>query len=159
MPFRTTRILSWRLLIWKKKGKTSRVTRLRMWVGSHWHLEQWLFYRRREWRPLSERSQEMEKPRVDVSVAVQLLLFPFFFLLGCAGLCCSAFQRLLQQQYEGYSVCCVQAQMPQGMWDLSSPIRGQICIPCIRRWTLNPRTTREVRTRLYTRLLQCFHLA
>ena len=60
----------------------------------------------------------MEKPRVDVSVAVQLLLFPFFFLLGCAGLCCSAFQRLLQQQYEGYSVCCVQAQMPQGMWDL-----------------------------------------
>ena len=51
MPSRTTRILSWSLLIRERKGTASWVTRLRVWVGSHWHLEQWLSHRRREWRP------------------------------------------------------------------------------------------------------------
>ena len=31
-----------------------------------------------------------------------------------------------------------------GMWDLSSPTRGKNCTPCIRRWSLNHWSTKEV---------------
>ena len=33
---------------------------------------------------------------------------------------------------------------PQGMWDLSSPTRNQICTLCIGRWTLDHWTSKEV---------------
>ena len=33
---------------------------------------------------------------------------------------------------------------PQSTWDLSSPTRGWTCASCIRRWSLNHQTTREV---------------
>ena len=36
------------------------------------------------------------------------------------------------------------AQLPQGMWDLSSPTRDQTHMPCIGRQTPNHGTTREV---------------
>ena len=42
------------------------------------------------------------------------------------------------------SIYGAQVQLPQGMWDLSSLTRGQICIPCTRRQILNHWTTGEV---------------
>ena len=42
------------------------------------------------------------------------------------------------------SSCHARAYLLHGMWDLSSPTRDQIHIPCIARWILNPWTTREV---------------
>ena len=44
----------------------------------------------------------------------------------------------------GLSSYGVRAQLPRSMWDLSSPTRDQTCVPCIGRWILNHRTTREV---------------
>ena len=38
----------------------------------------------------------------------------------------------------------MQAYLPQGMWDLSSPTRDQTCVPCIPRQILNRWTTKEV---------------
>ena len=40
--------------------------------------------------------------------------------------------------------CGMWAQLPHGMWDLSSPTRDQIHVPCIGRQILNHWTTREV---------------
>ena len=42
------------------------------------------------------------------------------------------------------STCSARAQLFHGMWDLSSPIRDQACIPCIASRLLNHWTTREV---------------
>ena len=42
------------------------------------------------------------------------------------------------------SSCGAWAQLLPGMWDLSSLTRDRICMPCIARWILNHRTTREV---------------
>ena len=42
------------------------------------------------------------------------------------------------------SSCIVRAQLPRGVWDLSTPTRDQTHIPCIGRWILNHWTTREV---------------
>ena len=42
------------------------------------------------------------------------------------------------------SSCGAGAQLPHGMWDLSSPTRDQTRVPCIGRWILNHWTTREV---------------
>ena len=33
---------------------------------------------------------------------------------------------------------------PHGMWDPSSPTRGQTCVPCIGRWSLNHWSTRGI---------------
>ena len=44
----------------------------------------------------------------------------------------------------GLSSCSKQAQLPWGMWDLSSLTRGGTCILCIARWIYNHWTTREV---------------
>ena len=59
----------------------------------------------------------------------------FFFEGGCAG-------SLLQ--CVAFSSCSMWASLPCHMWDLSSPTRDQICIPCIGRWILNHGPTREV---------------
>ena len=40
--------------------------------------------------------------------------------------------------------CGTQAQLPHGMWDLSSQTRVQTCVPCLGRQILNHWTTREV---------------
>ena len=42
------------------------------------------------------------------------------------------------------SSCGTQAQLPQGMWDLSSLTRDWTHIPCTARWILNHWTAREV---------------
>ena len=42
------------------------------------------------------------------------------------------------------SHCGAQAQLPRGLWYLSSLTRDQIHVPCIRRQILNHWTTREV---------------
>ena len=42
------------------------------------------------------------------------------------------------------SSCGTWAQLPRGMWDLSSPTRDGTRIPCIGRWILYHWTTREV---------------
>ena len=42
------------------------------------------------------------------------------------------------------SSCGSQAQLPRGMWDLSSPTRHPTRVPCMGRRTLNHWTTREV---------------
>ena len=44
------------------------------------------------------------------------------------------------------SIYGAQVQLTQGMWDLSSLTRGQICIPCTRRQVLSHWTSREVPT-------------
>ena len=43
-----------------------------------------------------------------------------------------------------YCFCLFWFFWPQGMWDLSSPTRNQICIPCIQRQSLNYWTARQV---------------
>ena len=40
--------------------------------------------------------------------------------------------------------CGAWAQLPHGMWDLSSLTRDRTHVPCIGRWILNHWTTREV---------------
>ena len=47
------------------------------------------------------------------------------------------------------SSCRTWAEMPHGMWDISSPTRDQTHVPCIGRWMLNYWTTREVPDCLY----------
>ena len=42
------------------------------------------------------------------------------------------------------SSCGTQAQLPCGMWDLSSPTRDRTCVPCLGRQILYHWTTREV---------------
>ena len=44
----------------------------------------------------------------------------------------------------GFSSCRMQASLPHGMRDLSSPTRAQTLVPCIGRRILNHWTTREV---------------
>ena len=43
-----------------------------------------------------------------------------------------------------FSSCGIQAQLPQGMGDLSSPTRNQAPIPCIGRWIPSHWATKEV---------------
>ena len=66
---------------------------------------------------------------------------PFFFL-AISGLSWSMQDCSLC--YMGFSSCGIQAQLPQGMWDLVSPARDQTHIPWTGRGILNHWTTREV---------------
>ena len=72
-----------------------------------------------------------------------IYFFKFISLFGCFS------KRALLQLWcmgsrAGLSICSLGAQLLQGMWDLSSPIRGQTCVPSTGRRILNHRTTREV---------------
>ena len=58
----------------------------------------------------------------------------------CSGFSCGGVQAL---GHVGFSDCGIRAQLPQGMWDLSSWTRDRTCVPCIGRQTPNHWTTRE----------------
>ena len=70
------------------------------------------------------------------------------FLMGCVdtraaapGLRSCGTQAL---EHSGFSSWDAQAELLQGMWDLSSPSRDRTHISCIARWILNHWATREV---------------
>ena len=66
-----------------------------------------------------------------------------FWLLPSCGACVP---ERVASVYVAYrlSSCGVWAQLPHGIWDLSSPVRDRTSIPCIGRQILNHWTTREV---------------
>ena len=63
-------------------------------------------------------------------------------LLWCVG--SSSWRSVSLVEARGLSSCGAWAQLPHGMWDLSSLTRDQTHIPCIGRWILNHWTAREV---------------
>ena len=60
--------------------------------------------------------------------------------------CCDGFSCFRAQILGARAqLCCgTWAQLPQGMWGLSSWTRNRTCVPCIGRLILNNQTTREV---------------
>ena len=73
-------------------------------------------------------------------MCIYLLFHIILTVLGlrCSlwALCCGAWACLFSS--------CVQAELPHGMWDLSSPTGDPTGVPCIGRWILNHWTAREV---------------
>ena len=69
------------------------------------------------------------------SVSSTLFFFLIFIYLAVSGLSCG-----------------MRAQLPCSMWDLSSPTRNLIHVPCIRRWILNYWITRDVSSALSQRV-------
>ena len=53
------------------------------------------------------------------------------------------------------SSCIMWAELLHGMWDISSPTRDQIHVPCIGQWMFNYWTTREVPECLYDKREIC----
>ena len=70
-----------------------------------------------------------------------LLQHTGFLLWQCACYSCC---RLLALERSDFSSCTSWAQLPHGMWNLSSQIRNRIWVPCIGRRILNHWTTSAV---------------
>ena len=60
----------------------------------------------------------------------------YFLFFGCTGFCIA--------MHRFFSCGTREAELPHGMWDLSSLTRGGTHVPCIGMWILNHWTTREV---------------
>ena len=70
---------------------------------------------------------------------------------------CSLWQAGSLVEVRELRSCGTQAQLPRGMWDLSSLTRDRTYIPCIVRWILYHLTTREVpRLDFFNVLPSCF---
>ena len=94
------------------------------------------------------------------------LILSYFTCLAGSGLSCSMWafccgvQATLVAACRLQSVCRLSscrtwAEMPHGMWDISSPTRDQTHVPCIGRWMLNYWTIREVPDCLYDKREIC----
>ena len=66
--------------------------------------------------------------------------------------------RSTGSRLRGLPSCGTWAQLPRGMWNLSSQTRDHTHGPCIGRWTLNHWTTGEVPLLFPFEFLQCFPL-
>ena len=81
-------------------------------------------------------------PKVKLLTFVKLYLFIWPCWLGLGwGTGCPWRPAASFPVVHGLSGCGLWASLLHGMWDLSSPARDQICIPCIAGWVFNCWTT------------------